>query len=57
MKVVMPVASGDFVLLPPSANGWTSIRPIEVELRTESIDRGPVLHLRLSGDPETDRAI
>jgi Uma2 family endonuclease len=51
-------SGGDFVLLPPSANGWTSIRPIEVELRTtESIDGGATLHLRLSGDPGSDRAI
>jgi Uma2 family endonuclease len=54
---VFGLSSSDFVPLPPSANGWTSIRPIEVELRTEWIGRGPALHLRLSGDPETDRAI
>ena len=54
---VFGLSSGELVLRPPSANGWTPIRPIEVELRTDRIDRGSALHLRLSGNPETDRAI
>jgi Uma2 family endonuclease len=45
------------VLLAPSPDGWTPIESIGVELRTESTEQGPVLHLRLSGDPETDRPI
>jgi Uma2 family endonuclease len=54
---VFALASGDFVLLPPGADGWTVVRPIDVELRTESTERGPVLHLRLRGDPETERMV
>jgi hypothetical protein len=40
-----------------TTNGWTAIKPIEVELHTKSIERDAALHLRLSGDTETDRAI
>jgi Uma2 family endonuclease len=54
---VFALSSGDFVLLPPGADGWTVVRPIDVELRTELTDHGPVLRLRLRGHPETERAI
>jgi Uma2 family endonuclease len=54
---VFALSSGTFVLVPPSADGWTLVKPIDVELRAESIDRGSVLHLRLRGDRETSRAI
>jgi hypothetical protein len=47
----------DFVLVPPSADGWTLVGPVGVEVRTESVDRGSILHLRLRGEPETDRGI
>jgi Uma2 family endonuclease len=46
-----------FVLAPPSANGWTLITSIGVELRVESIDQRSSLHLRLQEKPETTRAI
>ena len=54
---VFAFSDGNFVLMPPSADGWTLLRPIDVELRTELIDAGSVLHLRLRGEPETDRAV
>jgi Uma2 family endonuclease len=54
---VFALSSGSFVLLPASVDGWTVVRPIDVDLRTESTERGSALHLRLSGHPETDRVI
>ena len=54
---VFALSGGNFVLAPPSADGWTLIGPVGVELRAESIDSGSTLHLRLRGEPETDRAI
>lgn len=54
---VFAVTGGDFVLAPPSAEGWTLIAPVDVELRAESADTGAALHLRLRGKPETDRTI
>jgi len=54
---VFALSSGSFVLLAPSADGWTIVQAIDVELRTESSERGSALHLRLSGHAETDRVI
>jgi Uma2 family endonuclease len=54
---VFALSGGDFVLLPPGPDGWTVVRPIDVELRTESTARGPALRLRLGGHPETERLI
>jgi len=54
---VFALSSGTFALVPPSVDGWTLVKPIDVELRAESIDRGSALHLRLRGDRETTRAI
>ena len=54
---VFALSDGDFVLLPPGADGWTVVRPIDVELSSESTERGPALRLRLSGYPETERLI
>ena len=54
---VFALSGENFVLAPPSADGWTLIAPVGVELRAESIDSGSSLHLRLRGKPETDRAI
>jgi Uma2 family endonuclease len=48
---------GDFLLTAPGADGWTTVSPIGIELRTDSTGRGPVLRLRLSGAPETERLI
>ena len=50
-------SGGNFVLVPPSADGWTVIGPVGVEVRTESSDRGSILRLRLRGEPETAREI
>lgn len=52
---VFALSGEDFVLLPPGPDGWTVVRPIDVELRTESTERGPTLRLRLRGDPDTER--
>jgi hypothetical protein len=54
---VFALSSGSFVLRAPSADGWTVVQAIDVELRTESSERGSALHLRLSGQAETDRVI
>jgi len=54
---VFALSGASFVLAPPSADGWTLIAPIGVELRAESTDGGSSLHLRLRGRPETERAI
>ena len=54
---VFALSGENFVLAPPSPDGWTLIAPVGVELRAESIDSGSSLHLRLRGKPETDRAI
>ncbi len=54
---VFAPSGGDFVLLPPGVDGWTVIRPIGVDLRTESTADGPTLRLRLHGHPETERLI
>jgi hypothetical protein len=48
------LADGSFVLTPPSEGGWTLIRPIGVEIRTESTDHGSEVHLRIAGSPQTD---
>jgi len=47
----------NFVLVPPSAESWTLIAPVGVELQAEPEGAGAVLHLRLQGEPETARAI
>jgi Uma2 family endonuclease len=54
---VFALSSGSFVLLAPASDGWTVVQAIDVELRTESSERGSALHLRLSGQAETDRVI
>jgi Uma2 family endonuclease len=54
---VFALSGASFVLAPPSADGWTLIAPIGVELRAESTDSGSSLHLRLRRRPETARAI
>ena len=54
---VFALSSESFVLLAPSADGWTVVQAIDVELRTESSECGSALHLRLSGQAETDRVI
>jgi Uma2 family endonuclease len=54
---VFALSGGNLVLVPPSADGWTLVGPVGVEVRTESVDRGSILHLRLRGEPETDRGI
>ena len=54
---VFALAGGNFILVPPSADGWMPIEPVGVEVRTEAIDGGSILHLRLRGEPETDRGI
>lgn len=54
---VFAVSAGNSVLVPPSADGWMLIAPVDVELRAESIESGSTLHLRLRGKPESARAI
>ena len=54
---VFALSDASFVLAPPSADGWTLIAPVGVELRAESTDGGSSLYLRLRGRPETERAI
>jgi len=54
---VFGLSRGTFLLLPPCDSGWTLIEPIDVEVRTQSTGSGPMLHLRLRGAQETDRAI
>lgn len=54
---VFTAAGGSFVLAAPLPDGWTLIAPIGVEVRAEVMDAGPVLHLRLRGEPATARAI
>ena len=54
---VFALSSGTFVLVPPAADGWTLVRPIDVELRAEPIDGGTALHLRLRGEEGTARVI
>lgn len=54
---VFQLAGGDFLLVPPAADGWTLIEPLDVELRAESTDAGSTLHLRLRGQPGTTRTI
>ena len=54
---VFALAAGTFVLVPPSADGWTVIGPVGVEVRTESTDGGSILHLRLRGESQTARGI
>jgi Uma2 family endonuclease len=54
---VFALSGGEFVLQPPGADGWTILTPIDVEVRTELTDRGPVLRLRLAGHPESERVM
>ena len=54
---VFALSGGDFVLVPPTVDGWTVIGPIDVELRAESSASGSALHLRLRGKPDTDRVV
>jgi Uma2 family endonuclease len=54
---VFAASAGNFVLTPPSADGWTPVAPIDVELRAESSAAGGELHLRLRGEPATARQI
>jgi Uma2 family endonuclease len=54
---VFVLSEGNFVLAPPSTDGWTVIQPIAVELRAESTDLGSTLRLRLHGMPASERAI
>ena len=54
---VFALAGENFVLAPPSVDGWTLIAPIGVELRAESTGNDSSLRLRLRGEPETERAI
>ena len=54
---VFALLGDNFVLVPPSADGWVVIESVDVEVRSEWADGRSVLHLRLRGEPETDRAI
>lgn len=54
---VFALSGESLVLAPPSADGWTLVASVGVELRAESIEGGSALHLRLRGEPTTDRAI
>jgi Uma2 family endonuclease len=54
---VFALSGDNFVLVPPSADGWLVIGPAGVEVRTESTDSGSILRLRLRGEPETSRGI
>ncbi len=54
---VFSLAGENFVLVPPSADGWTLVGPVGVEVRTEPFGAGSAFHLRLRGEAETDRAI
>ena len=54
---VFALSGGNFILVPPSADGWTPIEPVGVEVRTESIDGGSILYLRIRGEPEAGRGI
>jgi Uma2 family endonuclease len=54
---VFALVEGHFVLTPPSADGWTLIAPIDVEVRAASTEAGAALHLRLRGDPASARPI
>jgi hypothetical protein len=54
---VFVLSGGDLVVVPPLSDGWTPVAAIGIEARTTVLDHGPALHLRLSGEPATERAL
>jgi hypothetical protein len=54
---VLTLAGETFVLEPPDIDGWLTIRPLGVEVRSDTSDVIARLVLRLAGETESARII
>ena len=54
---VLTVAGQGFALEPPGPDGWVPVRVLGVELRSEATATARRLTLRMTGEPESGRAM